>query len=165
MVLCSLTLASSLPASTTAYWRLEEGINGSDVTAAVDSSGNGFGQSSRSGTPKYSNNVPGAYIFDPVSGLTSPCSSQWQREYPADLPCADSFVYRRKAIRSSQGDSELGILWSQMAGAERFVRSFTSYSPKSRVSYLCSLTTWNLLLAGRSRKPGFGGIHGANVCK
>jgi hypothetical protein len=42
------------------------------VTAAVDSSGNGFGQSSRSGTPKYSDNVPGAYIFDPVSGLTSP---------------------------------------------------------------------------------------------
>jgi hypothetical protein len=74
VVLCSLTLASSLPASTTAYWRLEEGINGSDVTAAVDSSGNGFGQSSRAGTPKYSDNVPGAYIFDPVSGLTSPNS-------------------------------------------------------------------------------------------
>ena len=42
------------------------------MTAAVDSSGNGFGQSSRPGSPKYSNNVPGAYIFDPVSGLTSP---------------------------------------------------------------------------------------------
>ena len=72
VVLCSLTLATSLPASTTAYWRLEEGTNGSDVTAAVDSSGNGFGQSSRGGSPKYSDNVPGAYIFDPVSGLTSP---------------------------------------------------------------------------------------------
>jgi hypothetical protein len=71
-MLASLVLSSSAFAATTAYWRLEEGSAGADVTAALDSSGNGFNQSSRNGDPNYSSNVPGAFIFDPVSGSTVP---------------------------------------------------------------------------------------------
>lgn len=66
--LVGVIASSLLPATTTAWWRLEEGSAGADVTAAVDSSGNGFNQTARSGDPNYSSNVPGAFIFDPVSG-------------------------------------------------------------------------------------------------
>jgi hypothetical protein len=64
--------ASSLSAATTAYWRLEEGAAGAEVTAAQDSSGNGFNQTGSSGDPRYSSNVPGAFIIDPVAMTTSP---------------------------------------------------------------------------------------------
>jgi hypothetical protein len=67
----SLALSSTLPAVTTAHWRLEEGSNGADVTAGQDSSGNGLNQAGANGSPKYSSNVPGAFIFDPVSNTTS----------------------------------------------------------------------------------------------
>ena len=69
--LITLALSSSLPAITTAHWRLEEGIIGADVTAALDSSGNGLNQSTKVGTPRYSANVPGAFIVDPVSSTVS----------------------------------------------------------------------------------------------
>jgi hypothetical protein len=70
--LLAIALIGSASAATTAYWRLEEGTPGADVTGAQDSSGNGFHQSSRSGDPNYSANVPGAFIFDPVAGTTVP---------------------------------------------------------------------------------------------
>jgi hypothetical protein len=50
--LMTLALTPVLPATTTAHWRLEEGTVGSDVTAAQDSSGNGFNQTSSGGSPK-----------------------------------------------------------------------------------------------------------------
>lgn len=69
--LAGIITTSALPAATTGWWRLEEGSAGSAVSAALDSSGNGFDQTSGVGTPTYSTNVPGAFIFDPVSGSTS----------------------------------------------------------------------------------------------
>lgn len=68
----AVTAATSASAATTAYWRLEEGTPGADVTAAQDSSGNGFHQTGRAGDPNYSDNVPAPFIFDPVSGATLP---------------------------------------------------------------------------------------------
>lgn len=70
--LLSLALSSTLPAVTTAHWRLEEGTNGGDVTAAQDSSGNGHNQAGSNASPKYSSNVPGAFIIDPVAATVSP---------------------------------------------------------------------------------------------
>lgn len=65
-----MAFAGTCSAATTAYWRLEEGTPGADVTAAQDSSGNAFHQTSRSGDPNYSAAVPGPFIFDPVAGTT-----------------------------------------------------------------------------------------------
>ena len=58
-----LGLSVSLPAGTTAYWRLEEGVAGNAITAALDSSGNELNQNGKGGNPTYSSNVPGAFIY------------------------------------------------------------------------------------------------------
>ncbi|MDA7881552.1 LamG domain-containing protein [Akkermansiaceae bacterium] len=72
VALLGLLVASPVSAATTAYWRLEEGAAGADVTAAQDSSGNGFHQTGRIGDPNYSANVPGAFIIDPVTSTVVP---------------------------------------------------------------------------------------------
>ena len=63
----TLALSASLPAGTTAYWRLEEGVVGNGIDAALDSSVNGLNQNGKGGSPTYSSNVPGAFIYDPVT--------------------------------------------------------------------------------------------------
>jgi hypothetical protein len=45
----TLALSASLPAGTTAYWRLEEGVAGNSIDAALDSSGNGLNQNGKGG--------------------------------------------------------------------------------------------------------------------
>jgi hypothetical protein len=47
----TLGLSVSLPAGTTAYWRLEEGVAGNAITAALDSSGNELNQNGKGGNP------------------------------------------------------------------------------------------------------------------
>ena len=66
----TLALSASLPAGTTAYWRLEEGVAGNSIDAALDSSGNGLNQNGKGGSPTYSSNVPGAFIYDPITSST-----------------------------------------------------------------------------------------------
>jgi hypothetical protein len=66
----TLALSASLPAGTTAYWRLEEGVVGNGIDAALDSSVNGLNQNGKGGSPTYSSNVPGAFIYDPVTSAT-----------------------------------------------------------------------------------------------
>jgi len=62
--------ATCASADTVGYWRLEDGRSGNDISSTADSSGNGLSAVQWSGnevSAKFSDNVGGAYIYDPVS--------------------------------------------------------------------------------------------------
>ena len=60
--------------STTAFWRMEEddAADGGDIVSLENEGSVLFAASPVSGLPKYSTDVPGTTIFDPVSGTSYP---------------------------------------------------------------------------------------------
>ncbi len=76
LVAALVGLAFALPAhaGTVGYWRVEDGTAGNDIVSTADSSGNGYAATqwgSNHDNAKYSSNVGGAYVYDPVADTYS----------------------------------------------------------------------------------------------
>lgn len=68
-MLAVITVGAGIYANTVAYYTLEDGFAGNDITATADASGNGYTAGNWSGNEsaaKYSSEVGGAYVYDPV---------------------------------------------------------------------------------------------------
>lgn len=70
IALAVITMGATVYADTMGYWRIEDGVSGVDIVSSADSSGNGktAGQwSANAAAVKYSSDVGGAYVYDPVT--------------------------------------------------------------------------------------------------
>ena len=63
------------------YWRMEEeeAVDGGDIFLAENATSDLHGATFQNGQPRYSTDVPGAIIYDPLSGQSLTNTFRWMR--------------------------------------------------------------------------------------